>query len=409
MRIWLINEGEPLPIDSTNDRLQRMGILATMMAKRGDSVTWFHSSFHHYRKEQRCKKDTIIEKNGIKYILLYALSYKRNLSLQRILHHKITAKHFVECSKAETKPDIIVCAMPTIELTQSAVEYAQNNNVPIVIDIRDLWPDIYKEVVPGFVRPLVSFYSIIIKKKLSSYLKNATAIFSLTDSFLKWGLELIGREINENDSVFRMGYTHENIINFSTNIRENLKISSGDFVICFFGTLSMMFNFEPIIESAKILINHKNIKFIICGDGKALPELKKKTGGLSNIHFLGWVNREAIQEILSFSSLGIAPYINSENFIKNVPNKFAEYLSAKLPVLLGISGEMELLITKNNCGLKYNSAQNLADQIVFLYKNNSICKEMSDNAFALYNKEFDANIVYTDYINKLEKISLNID
>jgi glycosyltransferase involved in cell wall biosynthesis len=404
MKIWLINEGEALPIDSSNDRLQRMGILAKMMTKIGYSVTWFHSSFHHYRKEQRCYRDTIIEKDGIKYVLLYALSYKKNLSLQRILHHKITARHFLKCSKVEPNPDIIVCAMPTIELTQNAVKYAKKNNIPIVIDIRDLWPDIYKEVVPSPLSPLVSLYSIIVKKRLSLYLKNATAIFSLTDSFLEWGLELIGREKKEYDSVFRMGYISNKIACASTSVCKSLKISTKDFVICFFGTLSMMFNFEPIIEAARILINHNNIKFVICGDGKALSGIREKADGLPNIHFLGWVDKQVIQEVLSFSSLGIAPYINSENFIKNVPNKFAEYLSAKLPILLGIGGEMETLIKKNNCGVRYISAQDLAYQILFLKNNKSACREMSYNAFNLYNMEFNANIVYMDYINQLERI-----
>ena len=39
MRVWLVTIGEPLPIDGTNERLCRTGILANMLVKRGHKVS----------------------------------------------------------------------------------------------------------------------------------------------------------------------------------------------------------------------------------------------------------------------------------------------------------------------------------------------------------------------------------
>lgn len=36
--------------------------------------------------------------------------------------------------------------MSPIEVAQNVKEYSKKNNIPFIIDIRDLWPEIYYEV-----------------------------------------------------------------------------------------------------------------------------------------------------------------------------------------------------------------------------------------------------------------------
>ena len=61
LKVWLVNEGENLPGDDNNPRLQRMGLLAYELEKLGPKVTWWQSTFNHYQKKFRYHEDKDIE------------------------------------------------------------------------------------------------------------------------------------------------------------------------------------------------------------------------------------------------------------------------------------------------------------------------------------------------------------
>jgi glycosyltransferase involved in cell wall biosynthesis len=289
MRVWLIKAGEALPIDRPKDRLKRMGMLAEKLETAGHNVTWFNSSFNHSKKVQRCGKDLRIEVSNNYHIqLIYSNSYK-NVSMARVKHHIETAKKFKNIAYSIDKPDIILCSMPTIELAEEAVNYGIENNVPVVIDIRDLWPDIYTEAVPPFVGTLIKPYVIYSRNRLKMLLSKAFAITGLTYDFVNWGLYYADRPATEYDRIFNMAYKRE-----STNCDNPYEVwdilNPSDFVVCFFGNLGRQFNFAPIIETAKKLVKEKDIKFVICGTGELLPDLTKKTESIGNVILPGWVS-----------------------------------------------------------------------------------------------------------------------
>ena len=59
-KVWLVNEGENLPGDDNNPRLQRMGLLAFELEKLGTKVIWWQSTFNHYQKKFRYHEDKLL-------------------------------------------------------------------------------------------------------------------------------------------------------------------------------------------------------------------------------------------------------------------------------------------------------------------------------------------------------------
>jgi glycosyltransferase involved in cell wall biosynthesis len=295
--------------------------------------------------------------------------------------------------------------MPTIELAEKAVKYGRKNNIPTVVDIRDLWPDIYNEILPRKIGFLIKPYVWYSRRRLKKLLNGATAITSLSSSFLNWGLNYADRGGTIYDRVFYMGYKkceYSQDNNFGEWSTYNL--NSDDFIVCFFGTLGRQFCYEPIINAAKQLLYDKNIKFIICGDGEFLTMLKEQAHHLPNIIFTGWINEKQIQQLLSIAAVGLAPYRDSINFTRNIPNKFAEYLSAAMPVLLGIEGEMANLVGNYGCGYVYKTGNQLAEYIFKLKTEPNLRKSMSKNACELFNECFDAEMVYSNMVTYLEEV-----
>ena len=64
------------------------------------------------------------------------------------------------------------------------------------------------------------------------------------------------------------------------------------------------------------------------------------------------------------------------NFRLNAPNKFGEYLSASLPILVSVSGIMSELLLENDCGYEYKSSDELVDLINKYYESDELQKDM---------------------------------
>jgi glycosyltransferase involved in cell wall biosynthesis len=407
LKFWIVSEGEPIPIDDEKVRLRRMGQLANVLVDIGHEVHWFCSTFHHYKKLERYLDDTdIAYKKNYYFHLFKGEKYKNNVSISRILHHKNIANKFSRKVELLDKPDVIIATMAPLEFSEVAVKYAKNKGVPVVVDIRDLWPEIYNEVVPVWAKKIISPYISVSKNKLKRTLLNATGIIGVTPGFLNYGLEVAGISKRNTDKVFHTSYriNQQKTYNFDLNWNR-FGIKETDFIVAFMGNFGKQFNIEPIVKAAEKLKKYSKIKFVLCGLGERFDYFKELTIDLENVIMPGWIEGEQIKSLLQNSKIGLAPYKDSINFSLNAPNKFGEYLSYRLPVFLSINGEMENLVNEYSCGMVYLSYIDLAEKIEDLFLNINKQKKMSEGAFRLYKEKFDSDIVYKQFADYLISIA----
>jgi glycosyltransferase involved in cell wall biosynthesis len=387
----------------------RAGILANLLVQEGHEVLWWTSSFDHVRKQQRCGIDTT-KPFGDQYriTMLHANGYKNNISLARLVNHRGVAEKFRKFSETEQRPDVILCSMPTLELCVAAVRYGKRNHVPVVIDIRDLWPDLIAEIAPPWAQGAMKLLLAPMFKDVREACTKATAIFALTPEFLKWGLGHAGRDSGSLDKVFPMGYTSVSPIREeveeATNRWRSLDVIKEEFNICYFGAIGRQSDFETVINAAKILlIGPRKFRFVICGSGDKFEYYKKMAAGCSNVLFPGWVNRTDIWSLMRISSVGLVAFVNKSNYTLNLPNKPIEYLSAGLPVVSSLSGVLASLLSENHCGVIYEEGRpdSLAKALVRLYDDRDALGVMSRNAQALHERSFVAERVYGEMIRHL--------
>ena len=148
----------------------------------------------------------------------------------------------------------------------------------------------------------------------------------------------------------------------------------------------------------------KTIVINICGDGPQKEILIKKINNISNIKLRGWSGKDELNEILQNSKMGLAPYKNTFDFQMSVSNKFAEYLSYGLPIILTSEGYMKSLIEKNECGISSRSIDEICNYIIELKNKKEKYDEISKNAIKLYKKDFMAEKIYKNLADYLEKI-----
>ena len=417
MRFWLITVGEPLPTDGPDERLLRTGILAEMLSKAGHEVLWWTSVFDHVRKKHRAENNSIIQfSDSLRLQMLHSSGYQRNISLARLKDHREHARKFTELAPREPSPDVILCSMPTIELSRAAVEYAVTRGIPIALDIRDLWPDIFVDHAPLWARGLVRLLLQPLFRDLRWACSNATAITGITSPIVDWGLGYAGRSRSDIDRDFPFGYvelkpTNDEIVNADNFWNERgIGANPDEFVVCFFGTIGRQFDLDTVIEAARRLTGgSRPFRFVLCGTGDRLSHYQSMAEGLSNVIFPGWVGSSEIWTLMRLSKLGLAPYHNTKDFRSSLPNKSIEYLSAGLPLVSCLKGVLHDLLEDNNCGVAYTegNAESLVCILEQTFDNQNLLELKAQNALKLYQEKFTANRVYSDMISYLEMLARN--
>lgn len=403
MNIWLIQTGEPLPL---NDKVKKMrtAFLADKLIERGHSVVWWASAFDHPTRRWLVKQDyEFTIKDGFKIYALKGLGYKKSVSLFRFIGNRIIARKFKRLAPKISKPDVIVASIPAHDLAYEAVMFAKNNNIPVLVDIRDEWPDIFLTVVPGslrkFIKSLFSRDFYMIEKAL----RLSDGILAMMDSLLSWGLDYAKRKQNWKDKIFYLGAKKSFKVNDeSEKLQKMLEVLKGKFVVTFIGTFVQNNNPSILVDCAKNL-SHSNIYFVLAGDGELFNKIKIRASGLRNIIFPGWLDSDEIVGLLKHSHAGVCPTLLDR---KAFPNKVFSYLSAGLPILSAFCGDLKDFIEKQHIGFYYppKDSHVLAERISFLNNNPALYKEMSSNAQRVFDQMFDADKVYGEYALHIEKV-----
>ncbi len=110
---------------------------------------------------------------------------------------------------------------------------------------------------------------------------------------------------------------------------------------------------------------------------------------------------------MRMSKMGIVPYPNTQDFVRSIPNKAIEYLSADLPILTSLRGTLQNLIEKHQCGVPYRNGDPgmLADKVTELYGSGARVTNMSRCAKRLFDQRFVAERVYGELARHLESVA----
>lgn len=412
MKVWFVTVGEPAPIDGENPRLLRNGILANYLLERGHEVLWWNSTFDHTHKKHRFNCDTNVKvADNYTIRFLHATGYQKNISPKRLLDHFILGLKFGQQAPDYPRPDVMLCSMPPVFLSFKAVQYAKRNGIPILLDLRDKWPEIFAEAFPEKYRYLASPFLYPLKKMLSYSCKNATALTGMTENFVQWGCKYAEREPTVLDKSFPFGYKSTNPDEQSQKLaydfwsKEGIVKEKGIFTICFLGVMAGQVVFEPVCKAFKIL-NSMGIKtrLLFCGDGPRLEEFKKAAGGISNIFFPGWLDKDQIWSIMQIADAGIIPLVDDENFRASFMNKSIEYMSAGLPIICSVHGILKKLLLENEMGTVYQheKPEQLADAIIEMAGNKNLYQTRRNNTLKIFKEKFTEEKVYSELATFLE-------
>ena len=417
MQIWLLKIGETLPFGATSkDRPLRMGMLASALTKAGHDVLWWTSTFDHVRKKLHFPKETTVSIMDGKLSIrcLHSYTYKKNISFRRLAHHWDIAHQFLKLAEDLPPPGVILACLPTTDFCAAAADYGVRNNVPFVVDVRDLWPDDILNVVPRGTKTFFHAALAPMRRQVRVATRAAAAIFGTTPQFVKWGLRYAGREATPYDQDFPLAYPAEEPpvadqeSAFAFWRAKGVGVDPSEVTVCYCGVMSWTSELEPVIDAAtKFAAQGRKVKFVFCGHGDKQELFRKIAGDSPNMTWMGWLGRAEVWALLRLSQIGLAVYTNVHSYMNNLPNKVGEYLSAGLAFACSTRGQLGELVTTEKIGFLFEpkSPESFYNNLVSLLAEPERIAAIQKRARELYLRRFVAEDVFRRYAEALVEIA----
>jgi glycosyltransferase involved in cell wall biosynthesis len=411
MDVWLITVGEPLPLPGTSPRLMRTGVLADALAERGHRVTWWTSEVDHYRKERfPASPNGVWTKPNLQVVLLHGMLYRRNVSIARLVNHWQVARNFRLLAPGRGRPDVVLCSLPTVELSAEAVAYGRRVASPVLIDVRDLWPDVLLGVLPSRLRWFGRQALMPLYWKARRALRDASGIVAISEGYYQWARRLSKRPAGPLDAVIPLGYlSPKGTTEVLDRCRKALAARGVDFhkrIAWFVGSFGRTYDLAPVIATARALVaegRQADILFVFSGAGEREAEWRRAADGLRNVVFTGWLGADEIAAMLKSAYVGLGAY--APGAPQGLPNKLFEYLSAGLPVLSSLQGESADLLAEHQCGLTYQAGNeaSLRAGLEQMLRDPAKHESMASNAARLFAERYSSTVVCEQLLALLQR------
>lgn len=396
--IWLVNK-DSAPIEEYGTHLRTFK-QAQYFQSKGFEVKILCSSIvhntniNHLEGEKSFYKEEIF--NGIPFVFIKSLRYKNN-GIKRILGYVVFSFNVFRLKSKTKKPNIIIHTS-RIPFDILIYFFAKRIKAKYILDITDLWPLEFEHF--GYLSSkniiLKAFYWI--EKKL--YANSDFSVFSMEGCYdyikeKKWdkvsgGIIDINKVHYINNGIDLKEF-EQNLIEHSIN--DNDLNNENTFKIIYLGSIRLVNNVSQIIDVANKLKQHKNIQFLIYGDGNEREslELKCKEENIHNVVFKEkWIEPKYVPYVLSKASLNLLNYGSDSGKYGGSMNKmFMSFASGK-PILCNV-GMNYSLINKYNLGIdrEFESIEDYSNAILDIYNLNEIDYKLMCDRVKQASLEFD--------------------
>lgn len=239
--------------------------------------------------------------------------------------------------------DIVFATSSRLLTAFLATLIATQKKIPLYLDIRDIFVENMKSILPRNKQKMF----LPVFKCIEKYIViNATKINLVSEGFLPY----FNNKYNKQYSIFSNGID-DDFLNFKGDDRPLIKDSK--LIMTYTGNIGEGQGLEKIVPL--IAARFTNIKIIIIGDGGRKNMLLKACEKLNNVLILSPVGRKEIVEYYKRTDILFLHLNDYEAFKKVLPSKIFEYGATFKPIIAGVDGYAKEFIHKN-----------LADSMIFM-------------------------------------------
>ncbi len=300
------------------------------------------------------------------------------------------------------RPDVVIATSPQFLVTLSGWTLSRLKGLPLVLEIRDLWPD---SIVAVGAFPEDSWLVRGLSVLERFVYRQADLVVSVTHSFIPLLEERGARKVafvsnGAGPSAFSPRSDRD-------AIRERFGLGSR-FVASFVGTLGMAHGLETILDAAERLRDRDDVLFWLVGEGARRAELESgaKRRGLHNVRFEGQIAREHVPDVLAASDAALVLLRPDPLFTTVLPSKMFEAMAAACPVILGVRGESKALLEESGGGvaIEPGDAKALTDAVTSLAADADARRRMGEAGRAYVTARLSHDALARDYVLALQDL-----
>lgn len=355
-------------ISSTNHYNVRTGKFVNDYIKKGYDVIYVTSDFDHMTKKRYYFNEYKNSKQ------LHVISYKKNLSISRILSHLMfsykTFYMLLAC-----KPELVYVEVPNNSLVKSSAKYKKINNAEIIVDVFDMWP----ESMPVKTKNMIVNWGFDIWRNFrNKNLKFADQIWIECDYYREL---LSAQKIN-----LPMETKYLTLENAETSIET--KVSEDEIDLCYLGSINNIIDISLIEKIVSELAKNKRTRIHIIGDGERKDEFLEilKQNSIEIIDHGKVYEIDKLQEIFNQCWFGVN--VLREGLAIGITMKSISYFRGGLPIINTVQGDTSRFVEECNIGINVDrhDVKSCVSRILNITKDDLAC--MKNNTRNLFEQKF---------------------
>lgn len=177
---------------------------------------------------------------------------------------------------------------------------------------------------------------------------------------------------------------------------QELRPAEGTFRVIFAGNIGRFQGVEALVDAARLLEHElPDVEIMLLGEGKALPSLRERGAGLSNLVFAPHMPFEQARTVIASADLGLVS-LRPGIYRTAYPTKALGYFALGVPALAVMEPEsaMARLIVDERVGAvaEGNDGPAIAAAIRRIYADRADMPAMRERALALYDAEMSERV-----------------
>lgn len=289
---------------------------------------------------------------------------------------------------------VFVQQLSPVMMSAPGVLYKKLRHVPLYTWVLDLWPESLAAAGGINNKYVLAFFRHYVKSEYKYSDKILTSSRSFEKSILEYG------DYKDKIIYYPQWSDGTDSGELSVESLESVKKvdSSGvlkdGFKLMFAGAVGEAHGFECTMKAALLTKEHKEIKWIIVGDGRKLGwvhEFVKDNSLEETVYTLGRFPSETMPWFFSKADVMLVTLSDDPLFRLYAPAKISSYMASAKPIVAVLNGEGTEVIKDADCGwsLPAGDAEGFAKLAIELsQKDKTELEEKGANAAKYYNEHF---------------------
>lgn len=362
--------------------------------------------FDGYRSRWRRQQEMI---EGVRVVRIWTYLAPNAGTVRRIANYLSYMLSAVWSSLWLPRPDVVIATSPQFFCAWAGVWASRLKRCPLVLEIRDIWPESIQAVGAMRGGPLVRFIEWLERRMYRA----ADHIVTVGHGYRERIIEKA--PVADRISVIMNGVDPRKFamecVNRSDEFRRQWQLE-GRFVCSYIGTIGMAHGLEVVLDAAAAFrdAGRSDVVFLMVGDGARRTELEaasRARGLAETVIFTGRQPRELMPTVLAASDACLVHLKAAELFGTVIPSKIFETMAMGRPIIMGVKGEARDIVLSAGAGLAMEpeSADSLRQRIEQLMGDAGLRAAMGQSARRTAIERFSRDRMARDFLDLLTRIA----